>query len=120
MFCPQCKAEYRLGLVRCHDCDVELVDTLPQDSIDAEITEDSDYVAIRWVQGPLVEGQVCSFLQAYGIPTQVRNVGSRRAHAVNIDGSGSTQILVPRNLVITALDLLEKADRGDLEIPEEA
>src|SRR5712691_3163834 len=25
MFCPQCKAEYRVGFIRCSDCDVELV-----------------------------------------------------------------------------------------------
>src|SRR5438876_9252916 len=29
MFCPQCKAEYRVGFVRCSDCHVELVDHLP-------------------------------------------------------------------------------------------
>ena len=28
MFCPQCKAEYRVGFVRCSTCDVELVDQL--------------------------------------------------------------------------------------------
>ncbi len=28
MFCPQCKAEYRVGFVRCSDCSVELVDHL--------------------------------------------------------------------------------------------
>ena len=32
MFCPQCKAEYRVGFVRCSDCDVELVEQLPADS----------------------------------------------------------------------------------------
>ena len=28
MFRPQCKAEYRVGFVRCSTCDVELVDQL--------------------------------------------------------------------------------------------
>jgi hypothetical protein len=32
MYCPQCKAEYRQGFTRCSDCDVDLVDTLPQES----------------------------------------------------------------------------------------
>lgn len=30
MFCPQCKAEYRPEFTRCTDCDVELVDALPE------------------------------------------------------------------------------------------
>jgi len=31
MHCPQCRAEYRAGFIRCSDCDVELVDHLPVD-----------------------------------------------------------------------------------------
>ena len=31
MYCPQCKAEYRQGFTRCADCDMDLVDTLPQE-----------------------------------------------------------------------------------------
>lgn len=31
MFCPICKAEYRLGFIRCSDCDVDLVEKLPDD-----------------------------------------------------------------------------------------
>jgi hypothetical protein len=31
MFCPECKAEYRPGFLRCSDCDVALVDELPAD-----------------------------------------------------------------------------------------
>ena len=30
MFCPQCKAEYRPGFTRCSDCDVDLVERLPE------------------------------------------------------------------------------------------
>src|SRR6266404_2373752 len=32
MICPACKAEYRQGFTRCADCDVDLVDTLAQES----------------------------------------------------------------------------------------
>lgn len=31
MFCPQCSVEYRPGFTRCTDCDVDLVDALPQE-----------------------------------------------------------------------------------------
>jgi len=30
MFCPECKAEYRVGFTRCADCDVDLVANLPE------------------------------------------------------------------------------------------
>jgi hypothetical protein len=30
MFCPECKAEYRFGFTRCSDCDVDLVEQLPE------------------------------------------------------------------------------------------
>ena len=29
MFCPTCRAEYRSGVTRCPDCDVNLVEELP-------------------------------------------------------------------------------------------
>jgi hypothetical protein len=30
-FCPQCREEYRPGFARCADCDVDLVDALPEE-----------------------------------------------------------------------------------------
>ncbi len=34
MFCPSCKLEYRPGFTHCNDCDVDLVDALPQADAD--------------------------------------------------------------------------------------
>jgi len=116
MFCPQCKAEYRPGFVRCRDCDVELVDFLPPEVDEPKPTEDLDYVPITSVQLPFEEGQICSFLRANGIPAESRSTWVRRENGV---GVGPVQILVPRSSVVTALDLLAKADRGDLEIEAE-
>ncbi len=31
MFCPQCRVEYEPGFTRCADCEVSLVDRLPED-----------------------------------------------------------------------------------------
>lgn len=31
MLCPKCKAEYRAGFARCSDCEVDLVDVLPEE-----------------------------------------------------------------------------------------
>ncbi len=32
MFCPSCRAEYKGGITRCSDCDVDLVGELPPES----------------------------------------------------------------------------------------
>lgn len=37
MICPECEIEYREGMTRCSDCDVELVDELP----DAEALDEA-------------------------------------------------------------------------------
>jgi hypothetical protein len=119
MFCPECKAEYRPGFVRCKDCDVELVDFLPSEPDITESTDDSPYVAVANVRGSFEEGQISSFLQAHGIPVQVQGAELRRLYGV-YDGAGDRglEILVPRDQAITALDLLAKANRGELEIEE--
>jgi hypothetical protein len=43
MFCPNCKAEYREGILRCSECDVDLVFELP-----AEPDQTLEYV--DWVK----------------------------------------------------------------------
>lgn len=39
-YCPKCKSEYRDGFTRCYDCEVELVDSMPQ--VNKHDDEDSD------------------------------------------------------------------------------
>ena len=113
MFCPRCKAEYREGFSRCAECDVELVDNLPADAVE----DDVFYVAVATAQGPREEGQITSFLEGHGIPAQVRGEGVRKVYGFTLNGLGASQILVPRNLAAAAVDLLERADRGELQIP---
>ena len=119
MFCPRCRAEYRTGFVRCNDCDVELVDHLAPDTGEPGHTKESDYVVVTTVQGPLEEGQISAFLEGSGIPTQVIGEGVRRVYGLTLNGMGAAQVLVPRQFAITAIDLLEKAKRGELEIDAE-
>jgi hypothetical protein len=33
MYCPSCRAEFREGFFRCEDCDVALVETLPEERV---------------------------------------------------------------------------------------
>ena len=117
MFCPKCKAEYRAGFTVCHDCNVRLVFRLPEEEEEGELVQ-ADLVRVATVQGPLEEGQIRSFLEANGIPTVIRGEAVGRTYGLTIDGLGARQILVPAELAVTARDLLDRADHGELEITD--
>ena len=115
MFCPQCKAEYRPGFIRCSDCDIELVDRLPDEqnaSIDFQEVGPAEWVVVATVQSLIEKGQICSFLEANGIPAQPIGEALQRSYG----GVGLIQIRVPRNLTDTALELLDEADEGKFNI----
>lgn len=120
MFCPECKAEYQLGFTRCSDCQVELVEELKEtDSVEASEVPGSggsDYVVIANASGAYEDSQICSFLDANGIPAQIRSNTQRKPYSMGI---WPVQIVVPREFAFAARQLLEKADRGVLEIEEE-
>jgi hypothetical protein len=124
MFCPECRAEYRTGFTRCHDCNVELVDHLPaQKAGDPTVRrvyefDETRYVTIATVQGPFEEAQICSFLESNGIPTRIRAEALRHTHGIVIDGIGAVRIQVPQESAAFARDLLNRADHGDFRIDD--
>ena len=77
------------------------------------------FVVVSTVQGQFVEVQLRSFLEANGIPTQVRGETIRSTHGISIDGLGSVEILVPRELADDARELLDQVERGDLRLADE-
>ena len=65
MYCPQCKGEYREGFTQCADCQIPLVDELPQtESDDAPI----DLVEVLSAADPGLIALVKSVLEAEEIP----------------------------------------------------
>ncbi len=122
MFCPSCQTEYGTGITSCSDCDVALVDSLGQvHSVDSNgVATDGtlDYVVVSTVQGQFVEGQICSFLKANGIPAEIRGEAIRKTYGIAVDGIGAAEILVPKKFASAARDLLARADRGELKIEE--
>jgi hypothetical protein len=79
---------------------------------------DADYVPLMITQGYLEEEQIRSFLEANGIPTAKVGEAVRDLYGFTLDGLAAASIQVPRELVEVARELLDKANRGELEIPD--
>lgn len=76
------------------------------------------WVVISTVQGQLEEVQLRAFLDAHDIPTQVRGETLRATHGLSIDGLGSVEILVRSADADKATDLIARAERGELALPD--
>ena len=78
MFCPRCKAEYRVGFLTCSDCDIALVDQLPADSQPiypprGSEVDHSQLIAIRTYQTVVDADLAKTALDAVGIDSMVRS-----------------------------------------------
>ena len=82
------------------------------------MSEQDGYVVISIVQGQFVEAQIKAFLEAHGIPCQLRGEALRVTHAISVDGIGAAEVLVPADRAEEARDLLARADRGELAIDD--
>jgi hypothetical protein len=76
MFCPQCKAEYRVGFTRCSDCDVALVDHLAVKQRTRDPFAPEPVVIRTYSSGPeadLAKG----LLEGAGIESMIRGEAAR-------------------------------------------
>lgn len=72
MFCPQCRAEYRPGFTHCSDCDVDLVERLPEPDRGSDAEPPEESLRAVWEgedQGDCVS--ICERLRAAEIPFKV-------------------------------------------------
>jgi hypothetical protein len=103
MICPECKAEYRPGITRCPECNVDLVATLPPEEHDApelvpvyELHDPSDLLAVE------------SALDGAGIPFELEDESAvPGASLAGLDPMGRVAVvLVPRHRAQEAKELL--------------
>ena len=80
--------------------------------------EPGDWVVVTVVQGQFEEGQLRAFLHAHDIPNQVRGESLRTTHGLSVDGLGSVEILVRDTDADAARNLIAKAERGELTLPD--
>ena len=77
-----------------------------------------DWVGVTVVQGQFEEGQLRAFLRAHDIPTHVRGESLRTTHGLSVDGLGAVEVFVRATDADAARDLIAKAERGELVLPE--
>jgi len=83
MFCPACRVEYRPGFNRCSDCDVELVDCLPEEQESA----DGELRTIWKGDDQAVCVPLCKRLLAEGIRYEVAETPGERGVRMRVDWS---------------------------------
>ena len=89
MFCPSCKAEFRQGITRCSDCDIELVEAAAKGPSDDSSSEGN--LVLLWSGDNLaLHASLLEELKAAEVPYFDRPIGnySRRAFPNRFPASG--------------------------------
>src|ERR1700756_3286292 len=102
MFCPQCKAEYRSGFNRCSDCNVDLVDHVPEsvpqsdhDAVmNAGVMEGSPLRSVLSTEDRAECVYVCEQFKAAKVPFKV----IQRRHQFFKGVDEHFDVLVPENI----------------------
>ena len=117
MFCPVCKAEYRLGFTHCSDCDVDLVEYLPDDSSAQESAGDPDAPEVLWAGGSAaIRGKIERALEAAQIQFTSDTIESKFMPAFR---ENIFRVQVRRGDLAAALSALQNVE-GESQIAREA
>lgn len=88
MFCPKCKYEYKEGILVCPDCDIELVEKLPEIKVlnfdTIELCEVEDEFEAYLIISLLEENNIECFLRENFLPHTRVTLGEKRKYATII------------------------------------
>ena len=106
MFCPNCKSEYKAGIIKCIECGVKLVNELPE-----EKEEFVEFVKVFESSDPLLTALIKSILEDAGIEFFVNGehmqsiLGAKFSFAFGAD-VGNAEFMVSKEYESVALDLI--------------
>jgi hypothetical protein len=92
-YCPDCRAEYAPGTERCHDCEVDLVDVLVDDTSD-ESPPPEKLVTIAAFDTPVKASILASRLEAEGIECFLADAETIAVHALLSAAIGGVKVQV--------------------------
>jgi len=69
--------------------------------------------------GEIHAQQVRAFLEAGGIPVEMRGEALRNTHGLTLDGLGTVEILVAPEDAAAARSLIAAAEAGELRLPDD-
>ena len=94
MFCPKCKSEYRSGFVHCQDCDVDLVEQLPQSPhLDEGVPPSVVFITADAIEANLIQ----SLLEGSGIEAMLIDENFSRMDSPAALAIGGVKIVVPKS-----------------------
>lgn len=100
-FCPECKTEYQTGVTQCADCEVTLVDRLPEGAADEE--EKMEWVQVSTDHDESEAYVLKGFLESEGIDCELEN---KTFHSEPTMATTVVNILVRRDQADQARELL--------------
>jgi hypothetical protein len=95
-FCPNCQVEYREGILRCSDCDVELVDSLPEEESSPQTQENVELAELTSFPNTAEADMVKELLESNDISSIVRG---------DVDPIGAASGAEPITLLVEQKDL---------------
>jgi hypothetical protein len=113
-FCPSCGVEYREGFTRCSECDVALVAEPPPAPSPAGPEWEPVATFVTAEEAGLARG----LLAGVGIPSAVVDRHVVEMPVPQVD-TARVVLLVPPEQVAAATTVLDRAEAGEVTLPEE-
>lgn len=115
-YCPACQAEYAPGVERCHDCEVELVDSLESAPEPGDPAPPGTLVTVASFEAPLKASLLASRLETEGIQCFIADAELVGMYQLLTSAVGGVKVQVrerdaPRAAFVARELGLETADR---------